>query len=228
MKIRYWSDYSCPFCYIGVTRLNRAIERLGIGDNVEIERLAFELSPEMEGASSMDTVSLFAKKYSMDREKAERQISLIEEEGRRTGLDIHLDKAVFCNTREAHRLYKFALGKGKDIAEKTADLLFEAFFTKGENLCERETLLRIAEDAGLQRSEAAVVLGSGAFEDDIIRDENEARALSVTGVPFFLIDDKYYIPGAIPEAGFIRALKGALAQEEAPAANGNACGPGGC
>ena len=87
MKIVYWSDYACPYCYIGEKRLEAVIDELGLKKDVEIEMKAFELDPNASRKVQSKTDERFAKKYGMSLEDARNQIEKISNLGRAEGID---------------------------------------------------------------------------------------------------------------------------------------------
>lgn len=224
MKIQYWSDYACPYCYIGETRLENAIAELGIGDDVELEMHAFELDSSAPAEVAGDTLNRFARKYRLSLDEAAERIEGISELGRDLGIDFRYATTLYSNTFDAHRLTKWAHTKGNTAIEK---LLFDAYFTKNEVLADHEVLLNIAEEAGLNRAEAAEVLESDAFAEEVRADEAESRALGVTGVPFFVIDGKVAIPGAMSQDAFKKALEQTL-ESEAVTGRGASCTSDAC
>ena len=113
MKVVYWSDYSCPFCYIGEARLKKAAEEAGV--NIVPEMKAFQLDPTAGLHAEGDTVTRFAKKYGLSMESAAHRIDMISEMGRGEGIDLRYATTLFTNTMDAHRLTKFAFYKGGPV-----------------------------------------------------------------------------------------------------------------
>ena len=87
MKIELWSDYACPFCYIGEKRLEKALAEIDGGDKVEIEFKSFELDPYASREVVSSTVDRFAAKYYLSKEKAAERIEAISRMGRSEGID---------------------------------------------------------------------------------------------------------------------------------------------
>jgi predicted DsbA family dithiol-disulfide isomerase len=128
-----------------------------------------------------------------------------------------MGSGIGANTLEAHQAAHFMQERG--FGDAMAERLFEAVFVKGEDVGNRATLLRLAEEAGLQTSkiaELAHALESGAHEYDVRMDEREAQAIGVRGVPFFVFEGredaeggsraKFAISGAQPVEVFKQAL----------------------
>ena len=225
MKIEYWSDYACPYCYIGETRLEHAIEEMGLADEIELSMRAFELDPNADSKVVSDTATRFARKYGLTVPQTEERIEGISELGRAEGLDFRYADTQYSNTFDAHRLTKFAHLKGNTAVEP---LLFKAYFTEGRVLADHDVLVDIATEAGLDADEVRTMLESDAFADEVRADEDAAYRLGVTGVPFFVINGKLALPGCFEVDGFKQAITQAINEEFTTAAQGAACGPEGC
>ena len=225
MKIEYWSDYACPYCYIGETRLEHALEEMGLADEVELSMRAFELDPNADSKVVSDTATRFARKYGLSVPQAEERIEGISELGRAEGLDFRYADTQYSNTFDAHRLTKFAHSKGNTAVEP---LLFQAYFTEGRVLADHDVLVEIATEAGLDADEVRAMLDSDAFAEEVRADESEAYRMGVTGVPFFVINGKLALPGCFEVDGFKQAITQAINDEFTTTAQGAACGPEGC
>lgn len=234
MKITYWSDYACPYCYIGETRLKKAIESIPELDDVEIEMKAFQLDPSAGQHAAGDTQTRFAHKYGISYEEAGRRIEGISRLGQREGLDFRYAQTLFTNTMDAHRLTKLAQSKGdQDLYEKLIERLFKAYFTDNKELADHHLLQKIGAECGLDPKEVEELLASDKYRDEVIADEQTAYQSSIHAVPFFVIG-KYGISGAQTTEGLKEALKSAMQEEKEEAAKagesreGMTCGPDGC
>lgn len=213
IKITYWSDYVCPFCYIGEIRLLKAIEKLGIADQVELDMRSFELYPDADKDKYYSGVETIAATYGITEEQANAQLESIQQMGLAEGIDFFLKTAKYTNTFDVHRLTKLAYSKGdKRLANRMILSLFDAFFGKNEELNNRDVLIRIAVEAGLDKSEVESVLDGNTFSDEVRKDEADANAFGIRGVPFFVINNKYSISGAQQEDFFVGALGKVLAE----------------
>ncbi|MBQ9007705.1 MAG: DsbA family protein [Clostridia bacterium] len=134
MKITYWSDYACPYCYIGETYLKQAIEHMGIGDQVEVEMKAFELDPDASKEYTGATVDRFAKKYGLSIQGAQAKIDGISKMGQDAGLDFRYAETRYTNTFDAHRLTKLAQKKDQALADRLSERLYKAYFSEGLEL----------------------------------------------------------------------------------------------
>ena len=231
LNIVYWSDYACPYCYIGEARLEKAIEELGLQGQVEIETRAFELDPEAPKTVETVTVDRFAVKYHLTREQAQEQIDHISQLGIEMGIDFRYATTLYTNTRDAHRLTKLAQSKNDpELAAKVSKLLFDAYFTRNEKLAEHDVLLRVSREAGLDEQEARQLLAGNQYDDEVRFDEREAMMRGIHGVPYFIINGKFTIPGALSVNAFKHTLERALKeqQENVTEEKAHQCGPDGC
>ena len=205
MKIEVWSDYVCPFCYIGKRRLEQALSQFPHKDNVEVEYKSFELDPNAPKETDQTMHEMLAGKYGMSIEQAKQANENVGKQAATVGLTYHFDQMKPANTFDAHRLTKYAktLGKDRDITET----LLYAYFTESKHIADEETLATIAESVGINRQDALkVIIDKQAFANDVRNDVEMAKKLGVSGVPFFVINQKYAISGAQPTETFINAL----------------------
>lgn len=162
MKITYWSDYACPYCYIGEARMKKALGEITENENVdvEIEMKAFQLDPSAGEHATGDTQTRFAKKYGISYEHAGRSIEHISEMGRDEGIDFRYATTLFTNTMDAHRLTKLAQSKDDpEIADKVIERLFGAYFTDNKELADKELLQQIGEEKLVKAAKAAQASG---------------------------------------------------------------------
>ncbi|MCQ4087997.1 DsbA family oxidoreductase [Saccharibacillus sp. JS10] len=232
MKIEVWSDYVCPFCYIGKRRLEHALERFPNKDQVEVVYKSFELDPNSAVHHEGDINDMLAKKYGMSREEAVAANNNVIQAARSVGLNYDFDRMKYTNTFDAHRLAHFASEKG--LPAPLTERLMEAYFTEGAFLGDHEELAKIAEEVGLNREEVLEVLKSDAYSQQVRDDENEAMQLGVRGVPFFVLDGKFAVSGAQPDSVFDQALEKAWGERPALTVLGNdvddldGCADGAC
>ncbi|WHY84125.1 DsbA family oxidoreductase [Neobacillus novalis] len=214
MKIEVWSDYVCPFCYIGKRRLEEALSQFPDKDKVEVEFKSFELDPNSPKNSGENIHEVLAKKYGMSLEKAKQANQGVGSQAASVGLRFNFDEMKPTNTFDAHRLAKFAKTQGKEAV--VSEKLLHAYFTESKDIGNLETLADIAEDAGLTRQEVISILNDkNAFAADVRQDESLAQQYGVRGVPYFVINQKYAISGAQPTETFFGALQKVWQEESA-------------
>ena len=235
MNITIWSDFVCPYCYIGETRLEKAIEELGMNDQVKIDYRAFELDPTASKEVVSSTPERFAMKYRLSIPEAEKQIDHISELGRELGIDFRYATTRYSNTFDAHRLMKLAENKyDHAVVDKLNTLLFDAYFTKNLVLADHKVLEDVAKEAGMDEREVRDVLDSEKYADDVRFDEREAQMRGVRGVPYMVFNGEFAVPGAMTIDGMKSALERAakrIKEAEKSADNGerpHVCGPDGC
>ena len=212
MKITYWSDFACPYCYIGNTRLERAIKNLNL--EVEFDIRAFELDQNAPKNVQSTTVERFAQKYGLSIEDAKKQVSQISSLGIEEGIDFKYESTLYTNTRDAHRLMKLAQDKHPETVEKLATSLFDAYFVENLKLAEHDVLLEIGLKAGLDENEITEVLKSNSYDSKVKEDEEIALSGGIHAVPFYLFDHKYSIPGALSYEDFKSVLSQIIAESE--------------
>ncbi|RSK55276.1 DsbA family oxidoreductase [Bacillus canaveralius] len=206
MKIEVWSDFVCPFCYIGKRRLEAALAEFPHKDQVEIEFKSFELDQNAPRNSGESIHESLAAKYGMTVEEAKQANANVGQQAASVGLTFNFDSMKPTNTFDAHRLAKFAKYHEKE-AQLTEKLL-NAYFTDSKDLSDFETLADIAAAVGLDRQEAVNALQDhNAFANEVRIDESIAQQYGISGVPYFVINSKYAISGAQPTETFTSALE---------------------
>lgn len=211
MKIEIWSDFMCPFCYIGKRRFETALERFGNKDKVEIVYRSFELDPNARRDVDYDVYDMLASKYGMSRDEAKAMNDNVSKQAQDLGLTYRMDTMVLTNTFDSHRLTHLAARYGK--MQEMAERLFHAYFTESRHIGDHQTLASLAAEIGLDPNEAAGMLASEEFTHEVRAEEQEAAKLGIRGVPFFVINRKYAVSGAQPSEVFLNALQQAWEEE---------------
>ncbi len=205
MKIEIWSDFSCPFCYIGKKRFESALQKFEHSDEVDIVFKAYQLNPAAEKNMDGDAYNAFAKNHHMTLEEAKKRLDATTQNAKSVGLDFRYDLMQMTNTFDAHRLAKWANQFG--LEQKLTDRLMKAYFTEGYNLSDVDTLVQLAVEVGLNGDEARKILVDTQYSNDVRHEINEAKRIGVQGVPFFVVNRKYGISGAQQEEYFLAALE---------------------
>jgi predicted DsbA family dithiol-disulfide isomerase len=204
MRIDVWSDLVCPWCYIGKRRLERALADFPHHSEVEVVHRAFQLNPGMPKNATKDRGVHLMAKYGW----SESQLRQIDAQMTRTaaqdGLEYHLAGTVTGNTFDGHQLLHLAMAR--DLQDAVLERLYRAYFTEQRSLFDRESLVAVVDEAGLDASEARRALDGDLYSNAVMADLQEARALGVTGVPFFVLDGRYGVSGAQAVSVFTDAL----------------------
>lgn len=215
MKIEIWSDIICPFCYIGLTKLEMALHESANKPAAEIIWKSYQLNPDYpEDAPAIPTYDYLVQTKGMSMDDLVAMTSQLSAQGRELGIALNFDKAVVVNTRKAHRLIHFAQGYQKGTPIKKA--LFKAHFTDGLNINDNQVLTHIATQYELAAHAIQNLLESDDFAYDVAQDIQEGVNLGLRGVPFFVFDRKYAIPGAQPMEVFHNTINECLASQSAP------------
>ena len=210
LRIIYWSDYTCPYCYIGETRLKKALAMIPEGEEIILERRAFQMDPHAGKHAQADTRTRFARKYHISEEDAGRRIDEISRLGRKEGLDFNYADTRFTNTLDAHRLMKLAQDHpDPSVADRLGDALFQTYFGENRELADEEVLLEIGTRCGLDEDEIRDVLYSDRYLDQVIPDQEDASALGIHAIPFFLVGQQG-IPGAVSTGDMVSIIHEAL------------------
>jgi len=226
MRVDIWSDVVCPFCYIGKKRLEHVAEEAGI--ELEIHWHSFELDPNAPAKHDTSNTERLAKKYGRsyaEMEEMERNVAAMAAS---EGIDFQWQKANSGNSFNAHRMIHLAQSKG--LGNEAKEAFFHAYMTEGLAIGEREVVEEIASRIGLDNAEVEYVLDSDELADFVRHDEKIAHEqLKVTGVPFFVFDQKLALSGAQPREVFLQALQQAnsdnqnIEQADAAQCNDDSC-----
>lgn len=209
MKIDIWSDIVCPFCYIGKRKLESALEQFEHKDKVEIEWHSYQLDPEAKPMPGMSVYDYLAQRKGASREWSVNAHNQLTQTAKAEGLTYNFENAVITNTYDAHRLIQLAKTHG--LGDAAEEALFKAYFTDGRNLGDHNTLMQLGIDIGLRAVEVGEMLNSDAQADAVNKDIATAQEYNITGVPFFILDNKYAISGAQPAEVFLNGLNQAFA-----------------
>jgi predicted DsbA family dithiol-disulfide isomerase len=205
MKVEIWSDVMCPFCYIGKRKFESALQQFEHKDNVEVVWKSFQLQPDMITDSTKNTTQHLAESKGWTLEHAREMTSHVTNIAKEVGLTYNFDKAIVANSFDAHRLVQLAKTKGKGDAME--EQLFKAYFIDGKNTADHTTLTALATAIGLDETEVKQVLATDAYSDKVREDIYQSQQIGVTGVPFFVLDNKYAVSGAQASETFLGALK---------------------
>lgn len=201
LTVEVISDVICPWCFIGKRRLEKAIAALGVP--VQVRWLPFQLNPTMpkEGISRREYRIKKFGSWERSQELDARVIGVGKEEG----IDFAFDRIERTpNTLDAHRIIWLAEAEG--IQDAVVEALFLAYFTDGRDISNRQTLLDVVAEAGLDRGKAEAVLNGGEGMEALREAGELSRRHHVDGVPFFVINGQITLAGAQPSEAFMEAF----------------------
>lgn len=205
MKIDIWSDFACPFCYIGKRRLEKALEEFEGAEDIVIVWRNFQLDPTAREEVNMDIISSLVQKYNMTKEEVQGMVDQTANMAKEVGLDYNLKDMVVTNTSRAHRLANYAreFGLGQEMNER----LFKAQLVDALNIADIEVLGDLAEEVGIKKEDAISMLKSDKYKEEVKADMEEARQLQISSVPFFTFAEKYAVGGAQSSEAFLEVLR---------------------
>lgn len=188
------SDVVCPWCYIGLKRLNAAMaEASEVPVDVRWRPYQLDATIPPEGR---DRKQYMLAKFGSE-ERLNEIFARVSEAGRSAGIDFALDAIhVSPNTLDAHRLIRWAGSGENNLQTEVKKRLMQAYFEEGRNIGDRAVLVEIAREAGM---DAAVVEALLPTEADIAETRAEietAQQMGVTGVPCYLLEGRYAVMGA--------------------------------
>jgi predicted DsbA family dithiol-disulfide isomerase len=212
VEIQLWSDFACPWCALGLYRLDLARRQFAHGDALTVVHRSFELDPRAPARRTQTMSEMLALKYGMSPEQVHAGHERLASLGREVGFEFQFERIQLGSTFDAHRLAQAA--RGTDAEDALIKGLFSAYFTEGRLLSDRDVLLDVATVAGMDPADAAAALEGGAHGDEVRADEATAQELGITGVPHFVINGKWAIPGAQDVDTMVLALQRAWDRTE--------------
>jgi predicted DsbA family dithiol-disulfide isomerase len=205
MRVDIWSDLVCPWCYVGKRRFEKALVRFDNRDKVQIVHRSFQLNPAAPRDHTSNRQEMLMQKYGLSPAQAAEMDTRMTRTAAAEGLEFHLDGTLTGNTFDAHRLVHLAHTHGRQ--DQVIERLYRAYFSEQRSLFTQDSLVALATEAGLTRDEAAATLLDNRYAEAVNEDIEIARQLGVTGVPFFVIDDRYGISGAQAPETFLDVLQ---------------------
>ncbi|ADO84229.1 DsbA family oxidoreductase [Ilyobacter polytropus] len=205
MKIEIWSDFVCPYCYLGEKKLEKALETFEDKENIEITFKSFQLNQNEVKHKQGNYYNFISNKYGIPYELAKERMDAIKNEASKVGLNYRYDIMIRNNTSLAHQAAKFAKDEGKE--KIFVDRIFKGYFEEGADLGDLKNILFLAGEVGLNINKLENVLKEKSFLSEVTEDQEDASKLGINGVPFFIINDKIAVSGAQSIEHFKGALK---------------------
>jgi len=185
--------------------------------DVDVTYRSFLLAPDTPEDFEGTSAEFLADRKGMPLAQVQQMQAQITQLAAAEGLEYHLDTAVHTVTIPAHQVLHLAAAHGKQL--EMVERMFRAHFTEGVHVAKPDQLADLAADVGLDREEVLAALADGRYLDAVEQDFAKARAYGISGVPFFVVDDRYGISGAQDPDVIAGALARATADRaDAPAA----------
>jgi predicted DsbA family dithiol-disulfide isomerase len=206
-RVDFVSDVACPWCAIGLASLKSALTKLEGSIEADIHLQPFELNPQMplEGEDAGEHIR---QKYGIDDKQLEANRRAIRDRAAPLGMAINTrEGSRVWNTFNAHRLLHWAEQHDLDKAVALKQALFRAYFTDNENVADRDVLVRIARETGLDSDAARDMLDGNQFVDEVRAQERHWQQAGINSVPATVVNGQYLIPGGQPPEVFENALR---------------------
>jgi predicted DsbA family dithiol-disulfide isomerase len=211
IQVDFVADLACPWCYLGLVRLDRA-RAMRPEFPVRVRWRPFFLNPHMP-PEGMDRAAYVRRKFGANSKEVYERI---EESGRADGVAFAFERMPRTpNTTLAHRLILFAEEQG--AADAVIRALFRALFQDGRDVSRPDVLTAVAEEAGLDRDAVSEFLASDRLERDVIAAHQQAERVGIHGVPVFIVEREHAITGAQPPEILADLLDVAIAARRPPA-----------
>lgn len=207
MKVEVWSDYVCPFCYIGKRQLEKAIKDSGYEGQIDVTYKSYLLDPTTPVDTTESVYESLSKKYNQSIEQIKAMTSNVAERAKEVGLSYNFEEMKAANTVKAHRLTKWVESQSKELGAKFTEQVLQAYFIYGKAIGRDEELLEIVDSLGINREAAEEVLKNNTFMQEVEQDIYEANQIGVRGVPFFVFNNKWGISGAQPQELFEKTIE---------------------
>jgi len=224
MRVDIWSDLVCPWCYVGKRRFEKALAAFDRRGDVQVVHHSFQLNPAAPRDRTSNRREMLMQKYRLSPAQVEEMDARMTQTAAAEGLDFNLEGTATGNTFDAHQLVHLARDRG--LQDEVLERLYRAYFTEQRSLFDRDSLLDLAADVGLDRDDAAAALRDNRYAETVAADIESARRLGATGVPLFVIDERYGLSGAQAPEVFLdvlqRAAAAATGESESQRASGSA------
>lgn len=211
MKISVWSDFTCPFCYIGKRHLEQALKQLRLQDNVDIEWNSFQLDPSIPEDIRTTPIAYLSAAKGISMEDSATMHENVTRMAKASGLNYTFEQVQIANSFRAHRLLQYAKTIGKDTILQ--EVVFDAYFCGGKNIHSVTDLTELAESCGISKEQVEEAMQLEVYAEAVHADIQKSRDMEVKGVPYFVINNTFALSGAQPVAAFVDALVKATSEK---------------
>lgn len=215
VNVEIWSDVVCPWCFIGKRRFEAAVARLrekGVTEPINVIFRAYQLDPTAPVGAPTPVVDAYAKKFG-GTERAIQILNHVTKVAAGDDIEFNMDIALRANTILCHRALHWALvTNGPSQQNEFKESLLRAYFTDGKDVGNIATVLECAKQVGLNTVALQEFLESNEGFTEVQKDFQAAIDMEITGVPCFVIDGRYMIPGAQDVDVFEQVLERVLSK----------------
>ena len=213
IKLDIWSDIACPWCYIGKRKLENAIDQFHVKQpdvQFEVVYHSYFLNPEMPVEYEGSQRDYLAQHKGLDLATVEQMSQRVTQIAASVGLKYDLEHQIMTNTSLGHLALHFAKAQGKQAEMK--ERLMSAHFVEAKHIGRLEDVVALGAEIGLDAAAMREALTSGEYLNDVAADLQQAQAYGITGVPFFVIQDRFGVSGAQDSSVFVDAFEQVLSQ----------------
>lgn len=210
MKIEIWSDIVCPFCFIGKHRLEKSLEKFP-DLKFEVEWKSFQLNPSQVTDPTKNNIDYLKEVKGWSQQQAVSATQQVCAMGESCEINFDMQKSMVANSLNAHRVLHLA--KKHQVQNEMKEKLFHAHFTDGKNIDDKEFLIELASSLGIAADETKKSFTDPEILKEIHHDFDEAQAIGIRGVPYFVFDRKYAVSGAQEVATFEKVIQEILKEK---------------
>lgn len=209
IRLEVFSDYTCPWCYVGWARLEKALASLPEGRAIEVEWRPFEIHPEVP----IEGMPVEELPYPPD--VWTRMQDALRAAAEAEGLEVG-NRPKVANTHRALVASAWVQSEAAELFPAFHEGLFTAYFAEGRDLGDPEVLVDVAVAAGVDPVALGAALDSGTYESAVSNAANDARQMGITGTPTFVFDRRLAASGAQPAEVLLQALETVAGTEPIP------------
>lgn len=202
MQVEIWFDFVCPFSYVGKKHFEAALKNFKNKDKVKIEFKSFCVTPYIKETLVEDVHSALAKHRDISYEEAKKMHDALKEKFSNFKLDF--DNIVVTSSQKAHQIMHMITDF--ELQSIFIDHVFKAYFEDGLDISSLSVLQEIGSFVGLKKDDVKAVYQTDMFLEEIYDNTEELEELKLKGVPAFVVDKRFYLPGAHPVEAFSEML----------------------
>lgn len=213
VRVEIWSDVVCPWCYIGKRRFEKAVAILrdkGVTEPIDVVYRSYQLDPTAPVGAPTPVADAYAKKFG-GRERADQILAHVTRVAAEDGISFDMASALRANTVLAHRALHWALsvcdGAGPETQARLKEALLAAYFTEGRDVGDPDTIAACARSVDLDGSALRSWLDGDGGKAEVVADMQAGVEREISGVPAFVIDDAFLVPGAQDAEVFVNVLE---------------------
>lgn len=209
MKVEVWSDFSCPFCYIGVHNFYLAMDAFNdeMNHSEQLIFKSYELAPDAPFTNDRSYYEVLADKYDVPLDRAQAMTENASKIAKEAGLTLNFDKAVAVSTSIAHRLITWVQNNQPEKTRALAMRIFKAYFEDGLNIADDQVLSSFMTELNITGITLPEILTDMTISQAMTVDKVEAQAFEIKSVPFFVFNRQDAVAGAQTPVNFYQVIK---------------------